>query len=243
MDYKELEKKIRIGEVDCNNQELFFSNLIKGLLHNLNKAIVLKGGAIPHQILNTGDDLVYLNIKGQYQSIEPFEVSNEDYVYNVVPRCIVTPHGISLESDQTSNPYSRGEFQIEQEGSLYTFSAEFRRLPIKFDVDLKYYVSTFTELLELTQLICTRFGWIRTFPIIYMGQRINCSYKIPDQFEGSFLTELDGTTQDNRNRTMEFSLELEANLPVFYPETAISNEHIITNTQTNISFEENDLIL
>ena len=238
MDYKELELKIRKGELDCNNQELFFSALIKGLLHNLNKEISIQGIPVPHIILNTGDDTIYLNIKGQDQSIEPLEVSNENYVYGIVPRCIVTPHGISLESDQTSNPYARGEFQLVFDDNLYTFSSEFRRLPIKFSVDLKYYLNTYTELLELIQHICTKLGWIRTFPITYMGQKIICSYQIPDQFEGNFLTELDGTTQDNRCRTMEMSLELETNLPVFYPGTAISSQRVITNTKPNIKIDE-----
>ena len=71
-----------------------------------------------------------------------------------------------------------------------------------------------------------------------MGQKIICSYQIPDQFEGNFLTELDGTTQDNRNRTMEMSLELETNLPVFYPGTVISNQHIITTIKPNIKIDE-----
>ena len=238
MDYKELELKIRKGELDCNNQELFFSALIKGLLHNLNKEISIQGIPVPHIILNTGDDTIYLNIKGQDQSIEPLEMSNENYVYGIVPRCIVTPHGINLESDQTSNPYARGEFQLVFDDNLYTFTSEFRRLPIKFSVDLKYYLNTYTELLELIQHICTKFGWIRTFPITYMGQKIICSYQIPDQFEGNFLTELDGTTQDNRNRTMEMSLELETNLPVFYPGTVISSQRVITNTKPNIKIDE-----
>lgn len=238
MDYKELELKIRKGELDCNNQELFFSALIKGLLHNLNKEISIQGIPVPHIILNTGDDTIYLNIKGQDQSIEPLEVSNENYVYGIVPRCIVTPHGINLESDQTSNPYARGEFQLVFDDNLYTFSSEFRRLPIKFSVDLKYYLNTYTELLELIQHICTKLGWIRTFPITYMGQKIICSYQIQDQFEGNFLTELDGTTQDNRCRTMEMSLELETNLPVFYPGTVISSQRVITNTKPNIKIYE-----
>lgn len=237
---KKLELQMRSGEIDCNNQELFFSALIKGLMSKLDDDISIRSEKIPHIILNTGDDLVYLSIKGQDHSKEPYEVTNEDYVYGVIPRCIVSPKGISFESDQTSNPYSNGEFQYQTGDGLYTFSAEFRRLPIKLSVDLMYYVSSYTELLELIQQICTKLCWINTYNIVYMGQQIICSYKIPDQFEGEFLTELDGTTQDNRNRTLSISLEVETNLPVYAGGTVIYNGHVIKNIGGKISVNDAD---
>ena len=109
---KKLELQMRSGEIDCNNTELFFSDLIKGLMSKLDDDISIRSEKIPHIILNTGDDLVYLSIKGHDQSKEPYEVTNEDYVYGVIPRCIVSPKGISFESDQTSNPYSNISLEI-----------------------------------------------------------------------------------------------------------------------------------
>ena len=224
--------KMRKGEIDCNNQELFFSILIKGLLTKLNKDIYIRQQSVPHVIINTGDDQVYLNVKGQNQTIEPLEVSNEDYVYNVVPRCIVSPEGITIESDQVTNPYSNGEFQYKTEDQLYTFAAEFRRLPVKLNINLKYYVNTYNELLELTQYILTKLCFIQTYNIVYLGQTIKCSYKIPDQFTGEYLTELTGSTNDNRCKTMELTLEIETNLPVFSIGTVVSTEHAIINLAT-----------
>ena len=223
MDSKEIELKLRSGEIDCNNQELFFGALIKGLMSKLDDDIILHGEPVPHIIINTGDDQIYLLNKGYDHSIEPLENSNEDYIYNVVPRCIVTPRGINFETDQTSNPYSNGEFQYQTSDNLYTFTAEFRRLPIKLSVELKYYVSTYTNLLELMQQICTKLCWIKTYNIVYMGQNITCSYKVPDQLEGEYLTELDGTTQDNRNKVLTIDLEVETNIPVYSPGTIIYN--------------------
>ena len=73
-----------------------------------------------------------------------------------------------------------------------------------------------------------------------MGQQIICSYKIPDQFEGEFLTELDGTTQDNRNRTLSISLEVETNLPVYAGGTVIYNGHVIKKIGGKISVNDAD---
>lgn len=234
MDTKELVNKIRIGEIDCNNQSLFFSILIKGLMSRLDDDISIRNIAVPHIILHTGDDLMYLNVKGQNNSIEPYEVSNEDYVYNIVPRCIVNPSNIDLVPDQITNPYSNGLFQFETEDSIHTLSAEFRRMPIKLSVELKYYVNSYTELLELVQIILSKLAFIRTYNIVYMGQAIKCSYKIPDSFSGEHLMEIDGTTQDNRCKTLTLSIEVESNFPIFSNRTVMSTEHIITKELHNI---------
>lgn len=234
MDTKELVNKIRIGEIDCNNQSLFFSILIKGLMGRLDDDISIRNIAIPHIILHTGDDLMYLNVKGQNNSIEPYEVSNEDYVYNIVPRCIVNPSNIDLVPDQITNPYSNGLFQFETEDSIHTLSAEFRRMPIKLSVELKYYVNSYTELLELVQIILSKLAFIRTYNIVYMGQAIKCSYKIPDSFSGEHLMEIDGTTQDNRCKTLTLSIEVESNFPIFSNRTVVSTEYVITKELHNI---------
>ena len=71
-----------------------------------------------------------------------------------------------------------------------------------------------------------------------MGQKIICSYKIPDQLEGEFLTDLDGTTQDNRNRILPISLEIEANLPVYAPRTVMYNGRVIKKVGCKIIVDD-----
>ena len=210
-------------------------------MSKLDDDIIVQGEPVPHIIINIGDVQIYLLNKGYDHSIEPLENSNDDYIYNVVPRCIVTPHGINFETDQTSNPYSNGEFQYQTSDNLYTFTAEFRRLPIKLSVELKYYVSTYTNLLELMQQICTKLCWIKTYNIVYMGQNITCSYKVTDQLEGEYLTELDGTTQDNRNKVLTIDLEVETNIPVYSPGTIIYNGGTsIKNTVSGLIVKSTD---
>src|SRR5574344_641679 len=111
--------KLRTGEIDANNQSLFLSILIKGLIYNLNDKISVRGKYVPHYILNTGDDIMYLEVKGQDHSIEPLEVSNEDFIYSQIPRCMVQPTGINVQMDQLSNPYSHGRFEVEHNDMVY----------------------------------------------------------------------------------------------------------------------------
>ena len=225
----ELITKIREGKIDINNQELFFSTLIKGLMLRLDDDISIRGIAVPHLIIHTGSDALYLERKGHDQSLEPQQVSNEDYIYNVIPRCIVTPGGIDLSPDQLTNPYSLGRFQYESEEEILNLSAEFRRMPIKLTVDLKYMTDSYRDLLELTQQILTKLSFIRTYYITYMGQAIQCSYRIPDSFSGEYMTELDGTTTESKNKTMSISLEVETNLPIISQKTVMSADKVMTD--------------
>ena len=204
--------KYKSGDLDCNNHESFFSILIKGLIVSLNSLIKSDNKSVPHFILHTGDEQMYLENKGQDASIEPIQISNEDYIYNTIPRCIITPNGIDIIPDQITNPYTRGNFQIDLDDNLYTISAEFRRMPIKLTVDLKYYLNTYTELLNIIQELITNCTFIRNFNIVYLGQNIICSYKLPENFSGEHLMEIDETLTDTRYKTLNLSLEIETNI-------------------------------
>ena len=221
--------KIVKGEIDVNNQELFMSTLFKALLHNLNHQMMLRDKNIPHFILNTGDDIMWLENKGQDNSKEPYQVSNEDYIYNSVPRCMVNLGGIEVLEDQITSPYSRGEFEISTDDILQGFSAEFRRMPLKFSVTLKYYLDSFTDVLSVTQYIITKLLFIRTFKFDYLGQIIEASYKVPTSFDDEKNITFDGGTTEQKLRTIELTLDVETNMPVYDERTTINCENRTNN--------------
>lgn len=221
-------ENIRKGEIDINNQDLFFSILIKGLLLNLNDSIDIRNKSVPHFILHTGDDIMYLEKLGYNYSLEPSEISNENYIYNQIPRCLVNPASIDLVVDQLSNPYSWGTFQYDSGDQLMTLNAEFRRIPIKMSCELKYYVDSFTDSIAMMQQIITKLTFVRTFEIVYMGQSILCSYQIPTTLDSDRLMDIDGTTTDNKNKTISLSIEVETSFPVFENRTVVSSSDIIT---------------
>jgi hypothetical protein len=220
----ELRKKVIRGEIDINAQENFFSKLVKGLMVDLTGSIKVRGKSVPHIIVNTGDDIMYLERKGQDMSVEPKEVSNENYIYNYIPRGVLTPAGVNLLSDQLTSPYTRGTLQVEYEGSLHEMTAEFRRMPLTMSVGIKYYLDSFTDALEILQYIITHINFIRTYQIIYMGQSIMCSYKFPEDLENEFNAEFDGLSQDSKFKTIDVQIEVETNIPVYYPRTAIESD-------------------
>lgn len=232
---KELQRKILKGEIDINNQSHFFKLLIKAFIYDLNRKISIRNVPLKHYILNTGDDRIYLEEKGQDMSIEPIEVSNENFVYNSVPRGMIVPKGINILTDQLTNPYSNGNFQIDNNGNLHTFHAEFRRIPFTFSVELKYIFDTYTDLMEMIQHVFSKLTFIQNFEFNYMGQKILCTYKIPDSFEGEMMMEFDGLTSDDKLRKLNMSFDIESNFPVFYPRTAVENDAFITTTKLNLN--------
>lgn len=232
---REVIDKITRGEIDINNQSLFFPLVVKGFLLNINKKLVVRGTPIPHFILHTGDDEMYLGVKGQDASIEPLEVSNEDYVYNTIPRCIVKPGSVSIPADQITNPYVPGSIDLQIDNSLYPIVAQFRRMPVKLSLSLKYYVNSYADLMTVIQQVITSLAFVQTYKIVYLGQEIICSYNTPDSQNGEWSTDLDGQTTDNKYRTCEFDVEIESNLPVFDNRTAMYAGNIISKSITNVS--------
>lgn len=223
----ELTRKILKGEIDVNNQDMFIRSLFRALLYNLNKQIGLRNKKIPHFVLNTGDDIMYLEVKGQDQSKEPKEQINENFVYNSVPRCIVNIGDIEVLEDQLTNPYTRGNFELEYNGNTIGLTAEFRRLPIKLSVPLKYYLDSFTDTIDVTQKIMTKMLFIQTFKFDYLGQMIQASYKVPTSYSHDKNITFDGGTTEQKLRTIELQLEIETNMPVFDPRTVIQSDMYI----------------
>lgn len=235
---KRVVDNIKYGVLDVNIQELFLSTLIKGLLFNLNKDIKVRGINIPHMILHTGDDRMWIEAKGYDASIEPLTISNENNVYSIIPRCIVNPANIDMEIGQLTSPYSIGSLQYTvndgDDAGVYMLSGEFRRVPLKLSVELKYQTESYTDMLELIQYIITQLLFIRTFDIIYMGQKIKCSYKIPENFSEEHTMEIDGATSDGRLHSLNLSIEVETNIPVFNNKTIVPTTIITTTNKINI---------
>lgn len=226
---------IRGGALDVNGQELFFPLVLKGLLVNLRKCIKIRGEGVPHIITHMGDDRMWLDARGYDNSIEPLQISNENSIYNIVPRCNVNPGGITLDAGQLTNPYSVGQCQVNTDKGVYTLKGEFRRIPVKMSVELKYQTDSYTDLMEVIQYIVSHLAFVRTYDIMYMGQKIKCSYKIPDSFDGEHQMDLDGSISDGREHTMSMSVEVETNMPVFSNKTMALADKIITKTVANVT--------
>ena len=237
MNNSDIAKMINRKEIDINNQSPFFGILYKGLLWELHNKISVRNIPVPHFIPNTGDETMALQLKGQNRAIEPGEVSNEDYIYTIIPRCAVSIKGIDIEKDQLSSPHACGNFQFQYDDVLGTYAAEVRRLPITANVDLEYVTDSFTDYLSLVQQIISKLTIINTFYISYMGMNIECSYEMPDSMEDENMVEFDEATTDDRRHKIDISLKISTNIPIYDAETVIPADRFYNPEAVNIEGE------
>jgi hypothetical protein len=215
----EIIKQINQGVIDLNEKQSFFSTVIKGFMFKMNNTLKLRDKYIPHIILNTGDDIMYLEVKG-YDYDEP--VSNEDYIYNIMPRCMVQVDDINVQVDQLSS-YSRGEFVIEHDDDLFGVIADFRRVPLKINMNLKYYFDSFTDAINVAQQVLSKCAFVNNFEVSYLGQNIISSFELPEGETIEKMIEFDGLTMESKNKTMSFSLEILTNYPVILNGTVVKS--------------------
>ena len=219
-------KKIRTSEIDINNVSNFFSIFIKAFIVSLNEKIKIRDKKVPHFIVHVGDINKYLDVKNHDSSIEPLEISNEDYVYTEIPRCNITPGGITFLSDQVTSPYSHGNLVYQYDDILYTFCGEFRRIPIQMTFELNYTLDSYTDSLALIQQCLSKLIYIQTFSFIYLGQKINASYNIPNSYSDNHLNEITGSVTDELKHSIEYSIEVETYFPVWNEKTIVGESKI-----------------
>ncbi len=248
----DLRSKINSGDPDINNINPFFSSVIKAAIWVMNQNIKVRGIQVPHFIISTGDDIMYRELLNYYfdnfsetgcdceceESTYTSEVTGEDFIYNKIPRCMVDVSSFSVSTDQLTQPYVRSNFEIEYDGSIREFCAETFRLPINFELNLKYYLDNFSDSLSLIQYIYTTVSFVRNFHISYLGQDISCSMRLPDSHTVEKNIEVDFNS-DDRSRTVEFTLSIETNLPIYNAKSAVETSSIISSFTSTI-YEDND---
>lgn len=200
-------------------------------MRELGSKIKLRGQDVPHFILNSGDDIMYLENKGHNFAIEPINISNEDYIYNQVPRAIVEVGGINFLNDQLTNPYTRGDFEFEYEDMVHSLSAEFRRIPLKISISVKYVLDSYQDVLQLSQNLVQYLAFTQTYKVAYMGKVTTCGYQLQESLEGEKNIQIDGGTSDAKHKTLSIDFDVECNYPLYEPRTVTDNGNIIRTLQ------------
>lgn len=231
MDAKEIRKKIIEGEIDPNNMELFYGDMIKACILYLNDHIKLRDKSIPHYIMNTGDEIMFRDAQNYTYSRN--EITGEDNMYSEIPRCIIDIDTITTMPDQLSSPYVRGVYELTYDDTLYEFTAEVRRMPCSITINLTYYIDSYTDCLRLSQKLLTELGYIRLFKFCYLGEDVMCSMKLPDSASIDHPTTLSFDT-DNRFKKLTLSIDIESNLPIYDNRTTIESDMVITKTVNSI---------
>lgn len=207
-----------------DKDDRFFSIILKGALGFLNKNIVMYDKPINHFIFNTGSSYLYVESNGYKFSWK--ETSGEDQMYMKMPRCIVTLGDISFPTEELSNPYSRGIYERLNGNVIQGFNAEIKRIPIVWQLNLQYVLSTFNESIVLVQELINNLIYQKYYTVSYLGQNISCSLEFPSSLPIE-LNKIDMASAETRQTLINISLNLNAEYPLINERSEIPVNRVI----------------
>jgi hypothetical protein len=213
-----------------NMRELFLRPVIHGFLDYMEEKVTLRGLRIPHVILHTGDDSMWLDRKGHDMAKDFSRPDNEDWIYHGTPRCIVRPGGLSIQTEELSNNASRGTYLMNGED----WNAEFRRIPVRLDMSLTYFTDTFTDLLWVWQALVSEVGFLNYYEVDYMGGRCPCGFQLADP-STERLQGIDGLTFEERDGKLDLEIGIETAFPVFFKDTAQPDSKRIASMKQTVA--------
>lgn len=216
-----------------NRDERFFAVLLKGALSWLNSHIVMYNKPIKHYVFVTGSSYMYIESNGY--EFKWNETSGEDWLYHELPRCIIELGVIRVPTEELTNPHVIGVYERRNGNNIQGFNAEIRRIPIEMDLTLKYYFGTFNESLIFVQEAIDKLLFQRYFKISYLGQIIQCSIELPQDFQID-LNQIDMTSSDPNQKSIQVQVKINSNYPTIDETTENPNDIVISRFTNGISF-------
>lgn len=219
-----------------DRDERYFAVLLKGALSWLTDNIVLYNKPVNHYIYTTGSSYLYVESNGYTFSMN--ETSGEDYMYMKMPRCIIEIGDINIPTEELSAPFVRGQYERRDGNEIKGYNAQMRRLPIEISLAAKYVLSNFNESIILVQELIDKVSWQQYFNIVYLGQIIQCSLEIDNNYQIQ-LNKVDMTATDTNQKTIEIQFKLCSNYPSIDERTEVENSKIIGQIVTNTNIFQN----
>jgi len=209
-----------------NRDERFFSLLVRGALAWLTDNILLYNKGIRHFIFNTGSSYLYVESNGYQFSMK--ETSGEDAIYMKMPRCVIELGDIAVPNEELSSPYVRGQYERRDGNMIKGYNAQIRRIPIEVTLTAKYVLSNYNESLILVQELIDRLMFQQYFNITYLGQIINCSLEIDNNYQIEF-NKVDMESTDVNQKNINITYKLCSNYPCIDERTEIENNNVIAS--------------
>ncbi len=219
-----------------DRDERYFAVLLKGALSWLTDNIVLYNKPVNHFIYTTGSSYLYVESNGYTFSMN--ETSGEDYMYMKMPRCVIEIGDINIPTEELSAPFVRGQYERRDGNEIKGYNAQMRRLPVEISLAAKYVLSNFNESIILVQELIDKVSWQQYFNIVYLGQIIQCSLEIDNNYQIQ-LNKVDMTAPDTNQKTIEIQFKLCSNYPSIDERTEVENSKIIGQIVTNTNVFQN----
>lgn len=219
-----------------NRDERFLSIIIKGFLSWLNKHIVMYNKPINHFVFNTGSSYLYIESNGYDYSWS--ETSGEDTIYMHLPRCIVKMDSIHINTEELSQPFSKGVYERRSGNYINGYCAEIKRIPLEIEISLNYTLSNFNESIILIQEYMDKLLFQKYFNISYLGNVIECSIEFASDFTIN-LNEIDLEAKETNRRTIELQIKICTNYPAINERSEIKTDKVIAGFNSYIYAKDN----
>ena len=155
--------------------------------------------------------------------------------YETVPRGIIQLTGISIDSGNQTNKFTRGEFVQEWEGILKTFSLETNFLPLNMSFDCTVVCSSNLEMLKVTESLMSKIYKNTLFQVDLGMMRVQASFSVPEDYTQNRLFEFQ--LNDKKEWSVTFPIEVSSFMPVFesgilIPEVSLMTREAIKSNPT-----------
>lgn len=164
--------------------------------------------SFPIQIKNTGDE-VFLSTLW-----EGSKKKSKD-LYSAVPRMDVSVAGISMALDQMSNPFNMGHLSTKGKTEFTESRVHYvRRLPVSWIFNAEVKFNNVIEYLKFVDILLTVSFKVHTFHFWYLGQRYDCVFEIPVDYDSDKNISL-GLDAEKRHYTLPLNFDLQLQFPAY----------------------------
>lgn len=233
--------KITNTDVLRNFRFDFIEMGITSLMADLSKKFKMYSDTFPVYMFNTGDELYMLNWQGN-KAVKEFK--NASDLYQINPRLELSPKPVSIDTQQLTNPYCQGLFNVLIDGKEYNFRSYVKRIPINIQLEAQLTCDNYLLSTKYTELLLTMLYRLNSFDFFSNKRRHTGSYQISDSIDGSQFNM--SHDSERRNKVLGFTVSLDLQFPAFdlFKENGVTNaEKTIGDAVNNIYIEsgvEND---
>ena len=161
--------------------------------------------------------------------------------YDVVPRGLISADTITVDSSALVNKFMMGQYSKLVDGQMKTYTAQFQYIPIYMSITGKIWVDTQLDLFRVTEKIIKKLYKNNKYSVdvghIEEGTyRVACDYKMPEDYE--MERPIDYSFDDDKRKSVNFSIDLKAFLPVFETQNEIFAGNRMGVIESNVQVDD-----
>lgn len=161
--------------------------------------------------------------------------------FDVYPRGSIRYSGSNIDASNITNRFVLGNYtRKESDGSFESYVSFLYSIPLTMNFDISIKIDTLITSFKLEQAIREFFYKNKTFYVLYKGMKVGCRAGFPENvsLEKTISYKMGSTDQD-RNITMNFSIVVETYQPVFDPTTEMKASNRISDIAYDATVSDN----